>query len=113
MRDRARYVGPWNRDTASPILLVGTTTDPATPYHDAVSTSRELANARLLTLDGWGHTAFLQGSTCIDQYEASYLIDDTLPAQGTTCSPDSPPFGATNQAPIQRQSAMPFLPALF
>jgi pimeloyl-ACP methyl ester carboxylesterase len=111
--DQDRYVGPWNRDTASPILLVGVTTDPATPYHDAVSTSHELDNARLLTLDGWGHTAFLQGSTCIDQYEIAYLIDGTLPARGTTCSPDSPPFGPTNQATIQRQSAMPFLPTLF
>jgi pimeloyl-ACP methyl ester carboxylesterase len=112
-QDRARYVGPWDRETASPILLVGTTTDPATPYHDAVSTSHELANARLLTLDGWGHTAFFQGSICVDQYDAAYLIDGTLPAPGTTCSPDSPPFGPTNQAEIQRRSAMPFLPALF
>jgi pimeloyl-ACP methyl ester carboxylesterase len=114
-RDRARYVGPWNRDTASPILLVSTTTDPATPYHDAVSTSHELANARLLTLDGWGHTAFLQGSACIDQYETAYLIDGTLPPRGATCSPDSPPFGPTNGAEIQRRSAMPlpFLSALF
>jgi hypothetical protein len=117
VQDRARYVGPWNRDTASPILLVGTTTDPATPYRDAVSTSHELANARLLTLDGWGHTAFLQGSTCIDQYEAAYLIDGTLPPRGATCSPDSPPFGPTSQTEAQRRSAMPmpmpFLPAHF
>jgi hypothetical protein len=49
--------------------------------------------ARLLTLDGWGHTAFLQGSACIDRYETAYLIDGTLPAPGTTCRPDSPPFG--------------------
>ncbi len=91
--DRARYVGPWNRDTASPILLIGTTGDPATPYHNAVSTSRELANARLLTLEGGGHTAFLQGSACIDQYETAYLIDGTLPAPGAICRPDSPPFG--------------------
>ncbi len=115
VRDRARYVGPWNRDTASPILLVGTTTDPATPYRYAVTTSHELANARLLTLDGWGHTAFLQGSTCIDQYEAAYLIEGTLPPRGATCSPDSPPFGAASQIEAQRRSAMPlpFLPALF
>jgi pimeloyl-ACP methyl ester carboxylesterase len=99
-QDRARYVGPWDRETASPILLVGTTTDPATPYHNAVSTSHELANARLLTLDGWGHSAFLQGSTCIDQYETAYLIDGTLPTPQTTCSPDSPPFGQANQAAI-------------
>jgi pimeloyl-ACP methyl ester carboxylesterase len=91
--DRARYVGLWNRATASPILLVGTITDPSTPHHNAVFASHELANARLLTLDGWGHTAFLQGSACIDRYETAYLIDGTLPAPGTTCRPDKPPFG--------------------
>jgi hypothetical protein len=113
VQDRDRYVGPWNRQTASPILLVSTTTDPATPYRDAVSASHELANARLLTLQGWGHTAFFQGSTCIDQFDAAYLIDGALPAPGTTCSPDSPPFGPTNQTAIQRPGAMPFLSALF
>ncbi len=112
-QDPDRYIGPWNRDTTSPILLIGVTTDPATPYHDAVSTSHVLANARLLTLDGWGHTAFLQGSTCIDQYEIAYLINGTLPARGTTCSPDSLPFGPTTQTMIQQQSAMSFLPTLF
>ncbi|TMC01605.1 MAG: alpha/beta hydrolase [Chloroflexi bacterium] len=93
-RDAGRFDGPWNRHTARPILLVGTTTDPTTPYHDAVSTSHELADARLLTLDGSGHTAFLQGSTCIDRAESAYLISGTLPDRGTTCTPDAPPFGA-------------------
>jgi pimeloyl-ACP methyl ester carboxylesterase len=113
VRDRDRYMGPWNRQTARPILLVGTTTDPATTYRDAVSTSHELANARLLTLQGWGHTAFFQGSTCIDQFDAAYLIDGTLPDPGTTCSPDSPPFGSASRTEIQRPSAMPFPPAFF
>jgi pimeloyl-ACP methyl ester carboxylesterase len=91
--DRDSYVGPWNHATASPILLVGTIYDPSTPYQDAVSASHELANARLLTYDGWGHSTFLQGSTCIFRYESAYLINGTLPAPGTTCLPDKPPFG--------------------
>jgi hypothetical protein len=93
-RDRDRYTGPWDRPTARPVLLVGVTTDPATPYRDALTTRRELARARLLTLDGWGHTAFLQGSACVDAFETAYLLAGDLPPEGTRCRPDVPPFAA-------------------
>jgi hypothetical protein len=56
--------------------------------------SRTLANARLLTIDGWGHGFFLAGkSTCADEAMAAYLIDGQLPAVGTVCPEDAPPFG--------------------
>ncbi|HEY3958027.1 MAG TPA: alpha/beta fold hydrolase, partial [Streptosporangiaceae bacterium] len=51
-----RYTGPWNRPTASTILVVGNTGDPWTAYQDSVAMSRDLARARLLTVDGYGHT---------------------------------------------------------
>ena len=60
-RDPDRYVGPWNRRTANPVLLIGNSEgDPATPYEDAVSTERELTRGGLLTLEWFGHTAFFQ-----------------------------------------------------
>jgi hypothetical protein len=55
--DADGYFGPWNHQTAHPILLVGNSYDPATPYQDSVAMSRELADARLLTMYGYGHTA--------------------------------------------------------
>jgi pimeloyl-ACP methyl ester carboxylesterase len=91
-RDADRYTGPWDRPTAHPLLLVGNRLgDPATPYDDAVSTSRELASARLLTLDSFGHAAFLQ-SRCIVSAVERYLIELRLPAEGTVCQPDRRPF---------------------
>lgn len=104
VRDPDRYSGPWNRQTENPILLIGTVHDPATPYHDAVSTEGELSNARLLTLNGWGHTAFLQGSACIDQFEANYLINGVLPAANTVCSPNVLPFDSSVQSAAKRQN---------
>jgi pimeloyl-ACP methyl ester carboxylesterase len=94
--DADGYFGPWNHPTAHPILLVGNTYDPATPYHDSVAMSRELADARLLTMDGWGHTALDNPSSCIQQYEASYFIDGTLPPPGTVCQPNQQPFSASH-----------------
>jgi pimeloyl-ACP methyl ester carboxylesterase len=89
-----RYAGPWNRPTANPILVVGNTYDPATPYAGAQAMVRELADAHLLTLDGYGHTALRNPSTCIQEHESRYLIDGTLPPKGTVCLQDQPPFGS-------------------
>lgn len=86
-----RYRGPWNRPTAHPLLLVGTKYDPATPYADAQALAGELADARLLTHEGYGHTALINPSSCVKTYESRYLVDGTLPPAGTTCRQDKPP----------------------
>jgi hypothetical protein len=87
-----RYTGPWNRPTANPILLIGNTVDPATPYWSSVAMSRDLARARLLTVKGYGHTLFTNPSACATGYEVRYLITGALPPAGTVCHQDSTPF---------------------
>jgi pimeloyl-ACP methyl ester carboxylesterase len=91
--DPDRYAGPWNRPTANPLLLIGNRLgDPATPYDDAQRTATQvLANARLLTLDSFGHTAFGQ-SDCVVRAVERYLIELQLPAPETVCQPDRRPF---------------------
>jgi pimeloyl-ACP methyl ester carboxylesterase len=89
-----RYTGPWNRPTASTILLIGNTGDPALPYQDSLAMSRELARARLLTVDGYGHTEAANPSTCALNYEISYLLTGALPVAGTTCHENATPFPA-------------------
>lgn len=86
------YTGPWNKPTANPILVIGNTDDPATPYSNSVAISQELARARLLTVQGYGHTTLLNPSSCASQYEADYLINGTLPPEGTICQQDAFPF---------------------
>ncbi|MEU7381294.1 MULTISPECIES: alpha/beta hydrolase [unclassified Streptomyces] len=71
---------------AAPIVVVGTTRDPATPYRWAQALSRQLASGRLLTLDGDGHTAYRRGSGCIDSAINTYLLQGTPPANGKRCS---------------------------
>ena len=70
---------------AAPILVVGTTQDPATPYAWAKSLASQLSSGHLLTMNGFGHTAYMLGTSCIDTAVDAYLINDTLPAAGTTC----------------------------
>lgn len=91
-RDRDRYAGPWDRQTANPVLLIGNREgDPATPYEDAVRTSKLLGDARLLTLDTFGHGA-LGHSECIDGAVDRYFIGGALPDEGTVCEPARQPF---------------------
>ncbi|MFF3850068.1 alpha/beta hydrolase [Streptomyces sp. NPDC002328] len=71
---------------AAPIVVVGTTRDPATPYRWARSLSRQLSSARLLTYDGDGHTAYGRGSVCIDATINAYLLRGTPPTNGKRCS---------------------------
>jgi pimeloyl-ACP methyl ester carboxylesterase len=104
-RDPDRYAGPWNRPTANPILLIGNSQgDPATPYEDAQSTERLLANARLLTLDSFGHAAQGGLSRCIDDAVDRYLIDLQLPPPGLVCQPDLGPFDPVPE-PLARKRA--------
>ncbi|MFZ5870994.1 MAG: alpha/beta hydrolase [Actinomycetota bacterium] len=70
---------------APPVLVVGTTGDPATPYEWSVALAEQLDGARLLTWDGEGHTAYMRGSACVDAAVDAYLVDGVLPGDGATC----------------------------
>ena len=87
-----RYTGPWNRRTASPILVIGNTGDPVTAYQNSVAMARDLDRARLVTVNGFGHTEFFNPSTCASSYELRYLITGQLPAAGTVCPQTVMPF---------------------
>jgi pimeloyl-ACP methyl ester carboxylesterase len=85
------FHGPFKAVRSSPtVLVVGTTYDPATPYRGAKRMVAELGNARLLTMQGDGHTAYGGNSACIDTAVKSYLERGTLPKAGTVCQQDVP-----------------------
>jgi pimeloyl-ACP methyl ester carboxylesterase len=70
---------------APAILVVGTTRDPATPYRWARALARELTSGVLLGWNGDGHTAYMMGSSCVDNIVNSYLIKGAVPRSGTMC----------------------------
>jgi hypothetical protein len=76
---------PLTAKGAAPILVVGTTRDPATPYEWARSLAGELESGVFLGYDGDGHTAYLNGSTCVDTAVDRYLLEGTPPRDGTVC----------------------------
>jgi len=70
---------------AAPIVVVGTTRDPATPYQWAVHLADQLQSAVLVSRDGDGHTGYNAGNDCVDEAVESYLVDGTVPQDGLDC----------------------------
>jgi pimeloyl-ACP methyl ester carboxylesterase len=101
-----RYSGPWNRSTHNPILVVGNRYDPQTAYQGARRVARLLGNARLLTLDGYGHTTDVDPSSCIDRAVSAYLIRPAT-ARQQTCQADRQPFDPDFGNPLPAPSAVP------
>lgn len=82
---------------APPILVIGNTGDPATPYEWSVELAEYLVSAELYTVDADGHTAFLSIS-CVEPVVVDYLVDLVLPEAGSSCSDEGaidvfPPVG--------------------
>jgi pimeloyl-ACP methyl ester carboxylesterase len=93
-RDADRYAGPFNRKTAAPLLLVNSRFDAASSYERAQRVERTLGSARLLTIEGAGHTQATIDSPCADRAIERYLIAGELPAPGAVCADQRDPWAA-------------------
>ncbi|MDQ1477836.1 MAG: hypothetical protein QOE62_3065, partial [Actinomycetota bacterium] len=78
-------VAPIRAAGAPPILVIGTTHDPATPYIWAESLARELASGVLLTSNSASHTSYGHGDQCVDGNTDRYLLELRVPPAGTRC----------------------------
>ena len=80
-----RTPAPARDPGAPPILVVGTTGDPVTPYLWSVDLARELTGGVLLTWEGRSHVAYFY-SPCVRDAVQAYLVEGALPAPGTICT---------------------------
>ncbi|WP_316316504.1 alpha/beta hydrolase, partial [Clavibacter michiganensis] len=76
---------PVSAEGAAPIVVVGTTGDPATPYTWAEALAGQLSSGVLLTYEGEGHIAYDERDPCIVSAVDGYLLGGDPPAVGTTC----------------------------
>ncbi|MDF2144661.1 alpha/beta hydrolase [Knoellia sp. p5-6-4] len=70
---------------SGPIVVVGTTRDPATPYEWSVRLNDQLANSALITYDGDGHTAYTRSNSCVDGAIDNYYVKKQVPRDGLKC----------------------------
>ena len=76
---------PITAEGAAPIVVVGTTNDPATPYEWSVSLAEQLSSGVLVTRVGEGHTGYNKGNDCVDRAVEAYLLRGTVPEDGLRC----------------------------
>lgn len=84
--------GTWNTPDvsapgAAPILVIGNTGDPATPYEGAKAMADALGEGVgvKMTYEGQGHGAYNSGNACVQKEVGGYLLDGKVPAAGTVC----------------------------
>ncbi len=70
---------------AAPIVVVGTTGDPATPYEWSVALAEQLESGVLITWQGEGHTAYGRSNACVEDAVDAYLVQGTVPQDGLEC----------------------------
>ena len=70
---------------ADPIVVIGTTGDPATPHEWSVALAEQLESGVLVTYEGEGHTAYGRAGQCITGAVDSFLLEGTVPEDGLVC----------------------------
>ncbi len=80
-----RTRGPISAAGSAPILVLGTTNDPATPYVWAQNMAKELDNGHLVTRHGEGHTAYNKGNSCVDRTVDDFFVSGTVPSKDPDC----------------------------
>lgn len=81
-----RRPAPVRAPGSPPVLVVGTTRDPATPLVWARALADQLPRGVLVTRDGDGHTGYGRGSRCVDETVERYLVSGTVPRRDVSCS---------------------------
>jgi pimeloyl-ACP methyl ester carboxylesterase len=70
---------------SDPIVVIGTTRDPATPYEWSVRLARSLQEGVLISRDGDGHTGYNSNNDCVDSAVDNYLVAGKVPEDPTNC----------------------------
>ena len=83
--DTGRVPAPIHAKGAAPILVVGTTRDPATPMEWAEALADQLESGILVRRDGDGHTGYNAGNKCVDNAVESYLVSGKVPDGEVSC----------------------------
>lgn len=70
---------------AAPILVLGVTGDPSTPYEWAQALAAQLESGRLVTVTGNGHGAYQRLGDCVNDAVDTYLLRGEAPDKDITC----------------------------
>ncbi len=81
----ADFPSEYDAKGAAPIMVIGTTNDPATPYVWAQALAKQLDSGVLVTVEGDGHTAYNGDNDCVNSVVDQYFLDDVVPDKDPKC----------------------------
>lgn len=82
---RAELPTSFAAEGAPPILVIGTTNDPATPYAWSQALAEQLSSGVMISYEGEGHTVYNQGVTCIDDVVDAFMVNGSVPSADPFC----------------------------
>ncbi|OJJ45238.1 hypothetical protein ASPZODRAFT_133871 [Penicilliopsis zonata CBS 506.65] len=91
------FDGPIGGKTATPILLIGNTLDPATPLASAHQTSQLFEGSVVLEQKSEGHCSYTAPSNCTEKHVRAYFNRGVLPKKGAKCEVDEELFPRSNK----------------
>ena len=81
----ADFPTEYDAEGAAPILVIGTTNDPATPYVWSQALADQLSSGVLITVEGDGHTAYNGENDCVNSVVDEYFLDNAVPDKDPKC----------------------------
>ena len=93
---KEQYEGSFSAQTKTPVLYVNPTWDPVTPLASAKNSSSTLEGSVVLEQRTTGHSVFASPNSCSLKYMRDYMVEGTLPKEGTVCENEFPTFSAMN-----------------
>ena len=81
----AEFPTEFDAKGSAPILVIGTTNDPATPYSWAQSLAGQFDSGVLITVEGDGHTAYNGDNACVNDVVDQYFLAGTVPDADPQC----------------------------
>ncbi|KAM3499938.1 hypothetical protein MY10362_006846 [Beauveria mimosiformis] len=98
------YLPEQRVETATPLLILSTTHDPASPYTAAQAAQKVFVGSRLVALDAYGHASIAMPSLCVARYMRAYFDNGSLPEENVAAilnSNMSQHWEITNEAIVQ------------
>ena len=81
----AEFPEEYDAEGAAPILVIGTTNDPATPYVWSEALANQLDSGVLITVEGDGHTAYNGSNDCVNEVVDQYFLENEVPESDPNC----------------------------